>query len=206
MNFNYIDIVIAIPLLWGLIKGYGKGLFVSLASLVALVGGIYVAVHFSDITGSYLERYVNLGDGVMKLTAFAITFIIVVILVSLAGRLLTKVADFASLGILNKLLGAAFGALKFAFIISVILIFLDAGNRALNIIPKETLQSSILYPPVKGFAPLVLPEILNNKDEEDEEDFEETDMQSVFIWESEERDKIASLTEPRNKTILLYEK
>ncbi|WP_299258832.1 CvpA family protein [uncultured Aquimarina sp.] len=159
---NYIDIILGILLLWGLIKGFSKGLFVSLASLVALVAGIYIAVHFSHLIGEYLEQYVDWGDGALKLTAFAITFIIVVILISLAGKLLTKIADFASLGILNKLLGAAFGVLKFAFIASVVIIFVDAGNRSLNIIKQETLDSSILYSPVKKLAPMVLPSILKS--------------------------------------------
>ncbi|MFD2563706.1 CvpA family protein [Aquimarina rubra] len=164
---NYIDIILGILLLWGLIKGFSKGLFVSLASLVALIAGIYIAVHFSHLVGGYLEQYVNWGDGAMKLTAFAITFIIVVILISLAGKLLTKIADFASLGVLNKLLGAAFGVLKFAFIASVVIIFIDAGNRSLGIIKQETLDSSILYSPVKKLAPMVLPNILKSEPSEE---------------------------------------
>ncbi|AXT57473.1 CvpA family protein [Aquimarina sp. MMG015] len=166
---NYIDIILGILLLWGLIKGFSKGLFVSLASLVALVAGIYVSVHFSHLIGGYLEKYLNWGDGALKLTAFAITFIGVVILISLAGKLLTKIADFASLGILNKLLGAAFGVLKFAFIASVIIIFVDAANRSLNLIKQETLDSSILYAPVKKIAPTVLPNILRDTTKEEDQ-------------------------------------
>ncbi|MHA7055596.1 CvpA family protein [Aquimarina sp. M1] len=165
---NYLDIILGILLLWGLIRGFSKGLFVSLASLVALVAGIYIAVHFSHLAGGYLEKYVNWGDGAMKLTAFAITFIVVVVLISLAGKLLTKIADFASLGVLNKLLGAAFGVLKFAFIASVVIIFVDAGNRSLGIIKQETLKSSILYLPVKKLAPMVLPNVLKSEPDEGE--------------------------------------
>ncbi|GAA4110584.1 hypothetical protein GCM10022393_07730 [Aquimarina addita] len=164
---NYIDIILGVLLLWGVIRGYSKGLFVSLASLVALIAGIYIAVHFSDVAGAYLAQYVDWQDGAMKLAAFAITFITIVILVSLAGKLLTKIADFAHLGILNKLLGATFGALKFAFIASVVIVFLDAGNRSLNVIPQETLSSSILYTPVRKFAPMVLPNILDSEKEEE---------------------------------------
>ncbi|SEK72484.1 membrane protein required for colicin V production [Aquimarina amphilecti] len=167
---NYIDIILGILLLWGLIKGFSKGLFVSLASLVALVAGIYISVHFSHLVGGYLEQYVNWGDGALKLTAFAITFIGVVILISLAGKLLTKIADFASLGILNKLLGAVFGVLKFAFIASVIIIFVDAANRSLHLIKQETLDTSILYTPVKKLAPMVLPNILKDTNEKETEE------------------------------------
>ncbi len=165
---NYIDIILAILLLWGLIHGLRKGLFASIASMVALIAGIYIAVHFSHIMGDFIGKYVDWGEGAMRLTAFAITFIVVIILVSLAGKLLTKIADFASLGILNKLLGAAFGVLKFAFIASVVIMLLDAGNRTLNIIKQETLDASLLYAPVQKLAPMVLPKILKDNTSEKE--------------------------------------
>lgn len=167
---NYIDIILGILLLWGLIKGFSKGLFSSLASLVALIVGIYIAVHFSHIAGGYLEHYVNWQEGAMKLVAFAVTFIVVVILVSLAGKILTKIADYAALGILNKILGGAFGVLKMAFIASVIIIFIDAINRNITIIKEETLNSSVLYTPVRELAPMILPSILKEEDSNDSED------------------------------------
>ncbi|MEW7289429.1 CvpA family protein [Aquimarina sp. 2304DJ70-9] len=157
---NYIDIILGILLLWGLIKGLSKGLFASLASLLALVIGIYIAVHFSHIVGDYLQQYVDWQEGAMKLAAFATTFIVVVILVSLTGKLLTKIADYAALGILNKILGAAFGVLKMAFIASVLIIFIEAINRNITFIKQETLQSSLLYNPVRKLAPMVLPNVL----------------------------------------------
>ncbi|MFC5047628.1 CvpA family protein [Aquimarina hainanensis] len=165
---NYIDIILGVLLLWGVIRGLNKGLFVSLASLVALIAGIYIAIHFSHHIGAYLKQYVDWQENILKLTAFAITFIAVVLLVSLAGKILTKIADFASLGILNKLLGGLFGLLKVAFIISVILMFLDAGNKVIPIVKQETLQSSILYTPVRKFAPSLLPDILKEVNPEEE--------------------------------------
>ncbi|TPN84055.1 CvpA family protein [Aquimarina algicola] len=164
---NYIDIILGILLLWGLIKGLSKGFFASLASLVALVVGIYIAVHFSHIVGEYLKQYVDWQENALKLAAFALTFILVVIGISLAGKLLTKIADYAALGIVNKILGGLFGLLKVAFIASVIIIFIDAINRNITIIKKETLQSSILYGPVSKLAPMVLPNIIFQEDTED---------------------------------------
>jgi len=157
---NFIDIILGIPLLWGLYKGLNKGLFASLASLIALIAGIYIAVHFSHIVGGYLERFVDWPVGTMKLLAFAVTFLLVVIAVSLTGKILTKFADYAALGVINKILGAAFGVLKFAFIASVIILFVDAINQKITFIQQDTLDSSLLYTPVKKFAPTLLPNIL----------------------------------------------
>ena len=157
---NYLDIILGILLLWGLVRGLMKGLFVSLASLIALIAGIYIAVHFSHIVGDYLKQYVDWQENAIKLSAFAITFILVVIGISLLGRILTKIADYAALGILNKLLGAVFGLLKFAFIASVILMFVDVINDKITFIDKETKDESLLYEPVRKLAPKILPSIL----------------------------------------------
>ena len=157
---NYLDIILGILLLWGLVRGLMKGLFVSLASLIALIAGIYIAVHFSHIVGDYLKQYVDWQENAIKLSAFAITFILVVIGISLLGRILTKIADYAALGILNKLLGAVFGLLKFAFIASVILMFVDVINDKITFIDKETKDESLLYEPVRKLAPMILPTIL----------------------------------------------
>ncbi|MCJ7759429.1 MAG: CvpA family protein, partial [Gillisia sp.] len=73
---------------------------------------------------------------------------------------LTKVANFAALGILNKLIGAGFGFLKIAFIASVIIMFFASTNENVNLVDKETLEESVLFSPIKTIAPIFLPSIL----------------------------------------------
>lgn len=157
---NYLDIILGILLLYGLVKGAMKGLFIELASLIAIVAAIYGATHFSDYIGNHLAKSVSWEPQSIKLTAFALTFIAILIVVSLLGRVLTKIANFAALGIINKLLGAAFGFLKIAFIASAVIMFIGPLNNTLEIVEKETINKSILYSKVAAFAPLILPEIM----------------------------------------------
>ena len=121
---NYLDIIIGILLLLGLFKGLKNGLLIEVASLIALVLGIYGAIHFSYYAVDFLTEKVDWSIQAINLAAFAVTFIIIVLVITLAGRILTKVASLAMLGIVNRILGAAFGLLKSAFILSVILMFL----------------------------------------------------------------------------------
>lgn len=165
---GYIDIILGILLLWGLIRGFSKGLIVSLASLIALVAGIYIAIHFSHIIGAYLDQYVSWEAGITQLLAFALTFILVVLCVALIGKVLTKIANAVALGIINKLLGGAFGILKMAFIASVVIMLIEAGNNTFNIIDEETLDKSILYRPVQAIAPAILPEIIEKASQKKE--------------------------------------
>lgn len=171
---NIIDIILAVILLYGLIRGFFRGFFAELASLVALVAGIYVAVYFSHILSDYLVDKVSWNIQFVNLIAFAITFVIVVFLISTAGKLITGLMNFAALGIINKLAGAGFGLIKIAFIASVIIMFFGETNQDINIVEQETIEGSILYPHVQGIAPILIPAILREAKEIDllEEDFE----------------------------------
>jgi membrane protein required for colicin V production len=165
---NVLDIVLLALLLFGLIRGFMKGLFVEVASLVALVAGVYGAIQFSDFAASFLESKVDWNEKTVNITAFAITFVIIVLVISLAGKALTKLADFATLGILNKLLGGVFGALKIGLILSVLLIVFDSMNNTIPFADKDDLENSMLYQPVRSLAPMIFPTILNKKDPLDE--------------------------------------
>jgi len=167
---NVLDIILGSLILLGLIRGLMRGLFVELASITALIVGIYGAIHFSDYAAAFLENRVSWEEKYINITAFAITFVILVLAIALAGKALTKIADFAALGILNKLLGAIFGALKAGFILSVILIILTKTNKTIPFLDDDTLETSVLYAPVKSLVPMVFPSIEDIKQEIEEED------------------------------------
>lgn len=175
---NVVDIILAVILLYGLVRGFFRGFFAELASLVAFIAGIYIAVYFSHILSDFLSERVSWDIHVVNLIAFAITFILVVFLISLAGKFLTQIANFAMLGIINKLFGAVFGLLKVAFIVSVIMMFFGATNEKIDIVEEETLETSILYWPIRSIAPRILPSILREAKELDllDEDFEEEEI------------------------------
>ncbi|MEA1786552.1 CvpA family protein [Arenibacter sp. GZD96] len=167
---NVVDIIIGLLLLYGLFKGLSNGLFVEIASLVALIAGLYGAIHFSYITGDYLSNTMQWDYAYMNLSAFIITFILIVIVVSLAGKLLTKIADFAMLGLLNKIAGSLFGILKVAVLLGAVLIFMERSNRRLDFVPQETLQASKLYKPIKAIGALVFSKVLRGDFEEREQE------------------------------------
>lgn len=166
-----IDIILVVLLLFGLIRGFMKGFFVEVASLVALIAGVYGAIHFSNFAAEFLESKVDWDEKYINIVAFAITFVIIVLAISLAGKALTKLANFAALGILNKLLGGVFGVLKIGLILSVFLIIVDNLNASIAFTDQKDLDESILYKPIKSLVPMIFPSILNKGKEvlEDEE-------------------------------------
>ncbi|WP_026913825.1 CvpA family protein [Christiangramia portivictoriae] len=170
---NTVDIILGIFVLYGLVRGFFRGFLTELASLVGLVAGIYGAIHFSYYAGEFLSQHVDWDIEIINLASLAITFLIIIFVVSLVGKMLTKVADFAALGIVNKLLGAAFGLLKSAFIASVIIMFFMSSIKTLEFVETETLEESVLYEPVAVIAPIILPSIIKQVKERDLWDTEE---------------------------------
>jgi len=171
-----IDIVLGALLLFGLVRGFMKGLFVEVASLVALVAGVYGAIHFSYFVAEYIQSRTEWNEKTINITAFAITFVLIIIIISLAGKAFTKLADFASLGILNKLLGGVFGALKIGLILSVLLIVFNKMNNTITFVDEEHIKDSILYKPVKAIAPIIFPNIIKATEEDE---FEENNKNEV---------------------------
>lgn len=161
-----IDIVLGALLLFGLVRGFMKGLFVEVASLVALIAGVYGAIHFSEFAAKFLQTKTEWNEKTINIAAFAITFVIIVLAIALAGKALTKLANFAALGIINKLLGGLFGALKIAIILSIILNIFDKMNNTIPFVDADDTADAILYKPVKSIFPTIFPNVLDPKKEE----------------------------------------
>jgi len=152
---NYIDIILSIPLVWAIYKGFTKGFIIEVASLVAIILGVYGAIHFSY----YISDILKMNSPYLPLISFALTFLIIIVAVYLFAKLLEKSINLLALGFLNKLLGAFFGLLKVAFILSVLLIFINKINSKSNIISEESRKSSLLYNPISAIAPFIIPKL-----------------------------------------------
>lgn len=160
---NYLDIILAIPLLWGLYKGLSSGIIKELSSLLALLLGIYGAVHFSALLEPELAQHFSIEASYLPALSFGITFIVIVLLVRLLGLLLDKIIKLVSLGMLSRLLGGVFGVLKAAFIMSALLLMFNVFDVHLELIPKKQKKQSLLYMPISQLVPAILPESENGQ-------------------------------------------
>jgi len=155
MGANAFDLIVIVLLAWSAYKGFNKGLISSAASLIALLLGVWGAIKFSNITAGYLTGVINVDEKVLSVIAFAVTFILIVIAVHFIAKAVEGLAEAVALGIVNKVFGAAFGVLKFAFIISVILVVLNAANRNMEFLSPDFKQESLFYKPLSNFAPSI---------------------------------------------------
>jgi membrane protein required for colicin V production len=138
-----IDIVLVVVLVVGVFKGFRNGFFLELASLISIMLGIYLAIRFSFITKSYLEKEVSWDAKSIQVAAFAITFILVIIVVSSLAKVFTSVANFASLGFLNNFLGAFLGLLRTILVVSILLNLLQKVNFENCFLSKKTKENPL---------------------------------------------------------------
>ena len=157
---NLLDIILGIILVFSFFQGMKKGLFVTLASLIGLVLGVIGAIYFSEYAASYINDWFSLNKQTSDFAAMAVTFIAIVIIVNWAGKFLTKIADFAFLGVFNKILGGVFNMIISAFIVSVIFMFFNEWNVTEYVISEEKKNNSYLFEPIANLAPLVLPDLV----------------------------------------------
>ncbi|MDA3779851.1 MAG: CvpA family protein, partial [Bacteroidales bacterium] len=160
---NVIDLVFLILLLWAAYKGFTKGFIIQLSTFAALLLGIIGAIKFSDITSAYIVKHFEISQQYLQILSFAVTFIIIVILVHFLARLINKLVDAIALGIVNRALGVLFSLLKTAFIISVLLVLLNKADNTYNFISDKTKDESLLYNPLSNFAPMIFPYLNFNK-------------------------------------------
>ena len=149
-----IDILLGGILAYGAVKGIWKGLFSELASLVSLLVGIYIAVKFSGIVGNMLS---DESSRTVSIFAFLITFIAVVVGITLLAKVFTTIADFSGLGIFNRIGGGVLGLLKMVVILSVALHFFQKINSSNWFAEEKTLQGSLFYYPVLKVSNAIFP-------------------------------------------------
>lgn len=158
---NYIDIILIILFIWFGFRGFTKGLVIELVSIVALVLGVYGGLKFSYIISNLLAD--DLDDKYLPIVSFTITFAVIVVCVFVLGKLVEKVINLAALKPINKLAGAAFGVLKIAVILSVLITIIESYDRKLHLIPENIKTESMLYNPMLDLAGNILPVIEKNQ-------------------------------------------
>ena len=151
---NYIDIIILVLLVAFGIGGLRKGIITEAATLLGLGLGLYGAFHFSDFTAEQLVKYVEIDQKYMNVISFAVTFIVVAVLVYLLGRLVAKLVKAINWGFVDKIGGFLIGLAKGVLISSLLIMLINALNLN-GVIKEETKQKSLLYPYVEQAVPYV---------------------------------------------------
>ncbi len=117
---NLADLLIVIVLVVSVISAFVKGFFVEVFSLAGVILGLFVAAANYGGFAVWILRVVHNREAA-NLIAFLLIVLVVMVVASLAGRLLRGLFRTVGLGIIDRLLGAVFGLVEGCVMVTLVL-------------------------------------------------------------------------------------
>ena len=147
-----IDIFFCIIVLLAIIKGWKKGLILALFSMVCGLIGLAAAVKLSAVLETHMKSDLHMSSRWLPVIAFILVFVMVILIIRWAARLLEKLIQLVLLEWLNKLGGILFFLILYLSIYSIVLFY---GTKT-RVISKATMDSSYFYSLIAPFGPAVI--------------------------------------------------
>jgi len=148
---NWVDIVVALILLFFFIAGARKGFILEITGLIGIIGAFLLGVAGAPIWSGIMVDRLKFPPSLATLVAFILIFILVFILIRALGNLLFKMVRATPLDALDRLGGSFVGILKGALVVSLVLIFL--GLFTLPGAVVQELNDSWSTGPLRTVAP-----------------------------------------------------
>ncbi|MDR3339094.1 MAG: CvpA family protein [Candidatus Symbiothrix sp.] len=160
---SWLDIVIAVCIVAGIVKGFFDGIVKQLISLIALV----LAVLLSGSLAVWLRKFVDthfptgdsLSPGIASALYYIAAFMIILTLVILLARLVNKLINYTPAEAMNRILGSLSGAFLWMISLSILFNVLAVFDTNSRVISHEAQTKSKYYGIVCGALPVVYPHI-----------------------------------------------
>jgi membrane protein required for colicin V production len=150
---NYVDIILVLGLLWAAYKGWQSGLLRSLAGLLGLLLGYFLAFALGQRVGGLITARDDPAQGAV-LVGFVLVFLGTLVVFYFIGRFLRAYLQATPLGVADSVAGGALGGIKGVLVFGLLLMLLMAhplGNRV-----RDTVEASRLAAPVQRGALLLV--------------------------------------------------
>ncbi len=148
---NATDIIIGVILILGLISGIARGFVRGLFGLAGLVLGVMIAAGNYEHAARTVLAFMP-DERLRTILAFVVILLIVLVLFSLLGRLLSKAVHLAELGWMDRLAGAVLGLLTASILSGMLLMLAVVGG----VHGERFLVESILAPRVLAVTDAVV--------------------------------------------------
>ena len=149
---TWLDILILLPLLIGLIRGLMKGLIVEISSIVAILLGFFGAKYWSATFASWLMQQFEWSETACIVVAYALLFAGITLALNIIARLLSKLFQKIQLGWLNRLLGGIFGTAKWGIVIVALVLCVHNLDKQLQFLRPELKEKSVVYTTLTPYA------------------------------------------------------
>ncbi len=137
----FIDLVAALLILYGFYIGYNRGIIKTVFAVFSILIGVLAAVKLSPFTIALLEKMINIHPGLTFVLGFALTFIVILIVIRFIGKKLEDILKFARINFLNKILGGGI----MAVLLMVFYSYALWGIDTLQLLSDNNKNSSVSY-------------------------------------------------------------
>lgn len=143
-----LDILILLFIGIGIFAGYRKGFFNQIASLIGILVGFYLAkTYYIEFAEKLYPVYME-SQSLANIISFVGIWFILLIVLGILSSMLTQFFDAIYLGVINQLLGAILGAIKYFILLSILLCSLDYFDADHKWLSEEIKNESMLYKPI----------------------------------------------------------
>lgn len=150
--------LILIVLLVGALTGFCQGAFKQIAKFIGVFAGVIIASMYSDKVGDFLSATTGTAVGTGKIFAFVLIMIVVPVALGWLASLLTKLFKDIHLGFLNRLAGAAVGAVCYLFLLSFAFNLMDFAHSGGGFRQEVLEQREDLFYLVKHISQPFIPD------------------------------------------------
>jgi len=149
-----LDLLLLLPLAVGTAKGFRRGLVLEVVSLLAFVLGVVGGLSLLSAAIPVVRSYLGELFGLLPLVAFLLVLVLVMWGVHLVGSIIKKAVHLTPLGMLDNLLGAAAGGLK--WLLGLSLLLHGTALAGLPLLAPGLVAGSVVLPWVQAATPLAL--------------------------------------------------
>jgi membrane protein required for colicin V production len=147
-----LDVIILLPLLWGALHGYRKGLLIEIIGIAGLVVAMVLGFKFLGLGLEILTPYFSdtIARKILPYVGFSMIFFPTIFLLNQFGYAIRRSLRYSVLGTFDRFAGAMVGILTWVFGLSVFFWLVNAIGVK---IPEHRTSETILYPYVVPVAP-----------------------------------------------------
>jgi membrane protein required for colicin V production len=154
---NWLDIIFAVLIIAGFIKGYTDGFIRQIVFFFALIAAIFLCSKVSVNLRDYIISIDFFPDNSITIMSYILAFILIAGIIMLAGWIIHKMISVTPLSLLNHLAGALLGFIITILLVSLTLNIIDGLDRNSVIISRETKEESRYYSSLKDLVPAFYP-------------------------------------------------
>lgn len=154
-----LDIILLVLFIPAIIHGAVKGLVTQVVSLLSVIVGAIVAGRFApDLTQVAMLQFGS-EERVTYILCFIVIFLACALVMALVGHLITKLFKAATLGWLNRLLGAVFAIFTTALVLGLLISAFEGLNTSWGLVDPEKMDKYRVYPLLRDFSSAILPQL-----------------------------------------------